>query len=449
MAADLAARGFEVKLYNRTAERIREIALRGEIELERENGTFCVGRLATVTSDIAEALDGVEVAMVVVPASGHRDIARMCAPHLREDQIVVLNPGRTGGALEFRQILEREGCTTDPIVAEAGTFIFASRSTGSAQARIFRRKNAVALAALPATRTGHVLEALCDAYPQFIPAPDVLHTSLDNMGAIFHPTLTLLNAGWIERTKGDFQFYIDGITRSTAHVLEVLDRERVTIAAALGVPARPALAWLKDAYSAQGDTLYEAIQANAGYQGIKAPRNLRHRYIELPPTRAHGRRYGLEGAAGQRDPALCAGRPHQPFLRAGPGAPAPLTTPGPAALRTSTPGERRGPGVSHPWFGAFPGHGAVATLPSMAWKGPAAFSSANKCPPRRSATSGSLNAKPEPQLGVQMAHKAILVRHPWIVPHRLIHLFDRGRDKTIRSQNQAVTLGDEAIERKS
>ena len=299
MAADLAARGFEVKLYNRTAERIREIALRGEIELEREDGTFCVGRLATVTSDIAEALDGVEVAMVVVPASGHRDIARMCAPHLREDQIVVLNPGRTGGALEFRQILEREGCTTDPIVAEAGTFIFASRSTGSAQARIFRRKNAVSLAALPATRTGHVLEALCDAYPQFIPAPDVLHTSLDNMGAIFHPTLTLLNAGWIERTKGDFQFYIDGITRSTAHVLEVLDRERVTIAAALGVRARPALAWLKDAYSAQGDTLYEAIQANAGYQGIKGPRNLRHRYIfedvpfSLVPLASLGAQFGV------------------------------------------------------------------------------------------------------------------------------------------------------------
>jgi opine dehydrogenase len=37
--------------------------------------------------------------------------------------------------------------------------------------------------------------------------------------------------------------------------------------------------WLKDAYSAEGESLYEAIQANPGYQGIKAPRNLRHRYI--------------------------------------------------------------------------------------------------------------------------------------------------------------------------
>ena len=299
MAADLAARGFMVKLYNQTAEHISEIALRGEIELECEDGLHHLGRLAVATSDIAEALDEADVIMVVVPASGHRDIARICASHLRDGQVVVLNPGRTGGALEFRQILNREGCAADVILAEAGTFIFASRSTGPAQARIFRRKNAVPLAALPASRTGHVLEAVCEAYPQFIPVPNVLHTSLDNMGAIFHPALVLLNAGWIERTKGDFQFYIDGVTRSTAHVLEVLDRDRVTIAAALGVRARPALRWLKDAYSAEGNTLYEAIQANPGYQGIKAPRNLRHRYIfedvpfSLVPLASLGDQFGV------------------------------------------------------------------------------------------------------------------------------------------------------------
>jgi opine dehydrogenase len=300
MAADLAVRGFMVNLYNRTPARIKEIALRGEIELEYNDGIHSLGRLAFATSCMAEALDGVDVVMVVLPASGHRDVAHLCAPHLRDGQIVVLNPGRTGGALEFRQILHHTGCTADVVVAEAGTFIFASRSTGPAQARIFRRKNSVPLAALPAIRTGHVLEAICEAYPQFIPAPNVLHTSLDNMGAVFHPALTLLNAGWIERTKGDFQFYIEGVTRSTARVLEVLDRERVTVAAALGVRARSALRWLKDAYSAEGNTLYEAIQANPGYQGIKAPRNLRHRYIfedvpfSLVPLVSLGKQFGVD-----------------------------------------------------------------------------------------------------------------------------------------------------------
>ncbi len=300
MAADLAARNLAVNLYNRTLEHITEIVLRREIELEFEDGSGRCCRLDVVTSDISEALDDVDAIMVVVPASAHRDIARLCATRLRDGQIVVLNPGRTGGALEFRRILDQMGCTADVIVAETATFLFASRSTGPAQARILRRKNAVPLAALPAVCTKQALALLHAAYPQFIPAVDVLHTSLDNMGAIFHPALTLLNAGWIESTKGDFEFYIDGVTPSTARVLEVLDRERVNVAAALGVHARPAMLWLKDAYSAEGETLYEAMQANPGYQGIKSPRNLRHRYLfedvpfSLVPLASMGAQFGVE-----------------------------------------------------------------------------------------------------------------------------------------------------------
>ena len=300
MAADLAARGYAVNLFNRSSERIVEITLRKEIELELEDGSFQPCPLKVVTSDMGEALADADVAMVVLPASGHREIARRCAPHLCDGQVVVLNPGRTGGALAFQRLLDEEGCTAEATVAETAAFVFASRSTGPSQVQILRRKNAVPLAALPAVRTSQVLDAVSEAFPQFIPAPDVLHTSLDNMGAIFHPALTLLNAGWIERSKGEFQFFVDGVTRSVAHVLAVLDRERVTVASALGVRARPAVEWLKDAYSAEGESLYEAMQANPGYQGIKAPRNLRHRFIyegvpySLVPLASLGAHFGVD-----------------------------------------------------------------------------------------------------------------------------------------------------------
>ena len=80
-----------------------------------------------------------------------------------------------------------------------------------------------------------VLDAIGSAYPQFIDGVNILHTGLNNMGAVFHPALTLLNAGRIESTRGDFQFYIDGVTPAVGRVLEVLDRERVTVAFAGGV----------------------------------------------------------------------------------------------------------------------------------------------------------------------------------------------------------------------
>lgn len=301
MVAHLALMGFPVTLYNRTPENVSVIKARRGIELESyEGGPRGFGQMALVTSDMGEALEQAEVIMVVVPATAHADIARATAPHLHDGQIVVLNPGRTGGALEFVHVLGECGCQADVTVAEAETLIYACRSDGPAQARIFRVKEAVPLAALPATRTPRVLEALASAFPLFIDGTSVLHTGLNNMGAIFHPALTLLNAGRIESTGGEFQFYIDGVTPSVARVLEALDRERVTVAAALGIRARTGLGWLKMAYDADGANLYEAIHNQPGYRGIKAPPTLNNRYItedvpmSLVPIAALGQRYGVQ-----------------------------------------------------------------------------------------------------------------------------------------------------------
>jgi len=300
MAAHLGLKGFPVTLFNRTAAKVEAIKEMGGVKLESyEGGPHGFGRIERVTSDPKEAVANADIIMVVVPSSAHRKIARQFAPHLHDSQIVVLNPGRTCGAIEFRKVLYDNGCTADVTVAEAETFIYASRSEGPANARIFRIKNAVPLAALPATRTRYVLDTLADAYDEFIDGINVLHTGLNNMGAIFHPALTLLNAGRIESTAGDFQFYIDGVTPSTGRVLEVLDRERVTVAAAIGVRARTSLEWLHLAYNVQGDSIYEAIQNQTGYYGIKAPNTLNHRYItedipmSLVPIASLAQRYGV------------------------------------------------------------------------------------------------------------------------------------------------------------
>lgn len=300
MAAHMALMGFDINLYNRTFEHISVIKRRGGIELEGPEGVpHGLGKLNVVTSDISEALEGRQIVMVVVPSSAHADIAKTCAPFFKDGQIVVLHPGRTCGALEFVKTLKDCGCTADITVAEAETFIYASRSDGPAQSRIFRVKEAVPLAALPATRTSIVLDAINPAYPQFIDGVNVLHTGLNNMGAIFHPALSLLNMGWIEATHGDYQFYIDGVTPSVARVLEVLDRERVTVASALGIRARTSLEWLKLAYDTEGADLLEAIHNQPGYYGIKAPPTLNHRYIfedvpmSLVPIASLGMRYGV------------------------------------------------------------------------------------------------------------------------------------------------------------
>jgi opine dehydrogenase len=82
-------------------------------------------------------------------------------------------------------------------------------------------------------------------------------------------------------------------------VLEALDRERVTVASALGIRGRTALEWLKLAYDTSGEDLYEAVHNQPGYYGIKAPPTLNHRYIfedvpmSLVPIASLGQHYGV------------------------------------------------------------------------------------------------------------------------------------------------------------
>lgn len=301
MAAHLALMGFDVNLYNRTPSHIVTIQERGGITLDSTDpsGPRGFGRLARVTSNIREAIENCDIVMVVTPAYAHYDIACRAAPYLRDGQIVVLNPGRTLGAIEFSRVLQEKNCQNGVIVAETQTFIYASRSDGPTQARIFRIKDAVPLAALPAINTPKVLACLAPAYPQFIDGGDVLQTGINNIGAIFHPTIAIFNAGRIEATRGEFQFYLEGVTPTVARLMEVLDRERATVAAAIGIKAITAREWLKMAYNADGESLYEAIHNQPGYRGINAPPTLSHRYLtedipmSLVPIASLGNRYGV------------------------------------------------------------------------------------------------------------------------------------------------------------
>jgi opine dehydrogenase len=176
-------------------------------------------------------------------------------------------------------VLTESDCVANVVVAEAQTFLYASRSDGPAQAFIHRIKDAVPMAALPASDTQQVLDALKPYFPQFIDGKTILHTGLNNIGAVFHPAIALHNLGWIEATGGEFQFYIEGVTPSVAKLMEAIDRERVRIGRMLRIEVITAKEWLKLAYDAEGENLFEAIHNQEGYRGIKAPSTINHRYI--------------------------------------------------------------------------------------------------------------------------------------------------------------------------
>lgn len=277
IAGYIAMKGYEVNLYNRTEENIISliknpiIHLTGEIE-------GC-GRLNKVTDNIREAIENTDIIMVTVPAVGHKFISQNIAPYLEDEQIIILNPGRTGGALEVYENIRNSECTAqDVVVAEAQSLIYACRITGNNEVHIFKSKKEVSLSAIPASRTEEVISKISPIFSQFIPAKDVMETSLNNFGAIFHPAPTLLNSGHIERGI-TFDYYTEGITPSVGRFIERMDKERMEIADKLNIDTMSAKDWLYETYGSKGDTLYDAVQNNPAYKGLKSPKGLNIRYI--------------------------------------------------------------------------------------------------------------------------------------------------------------------------
>ena len=101
MAAHLALNGMQVTMWNRSADHIQEIMDTREIHCQGiVNGTAKIWKASTSMEDVVS-----DFVMVTTPSSAHKDIARRLAPFVHRDMIVVLNPGRTFGAIEFARTL--------------------------------------------------------------------------------------------------------------------------------------------------------------------------------------------------------------------------------------------------------------------------------------------------------------------------------------------------------
>jgi len=281
MAGHFALLGHTVTLYGRNLSKVSIIAETRKIHLTEEiNG---IGHLALVTNSLNTALKDADLIMVVTTADAHRDLAKEMAPFLKDNQIVVLNPGRTLGAVDFSNAMYQN--TSKRIyVAEAQSLIYACRADSPGNVRIIGVKDKVLLAAYPAADTLHVLRVLNSIFPCFVLASNILETGLENIGAIFHPSVILFNAAAIER--GNIFYFYNDMTPAIAGFLETIDLERLAIGKAFGLNLRSVTEWVSYAYPGIiGNTLCEKMQNNPAYYKILAPTKLDNRLLtEDVPT---------------------------------------------------------------------------------------------------------------------------------------------------------------------
>ena len=269
-AAHLALLGEDVTLFDVDAERVDALNRRGSIALE--GALEGRGRPRLITGDMADAVRGARALMIVVPACYHESLLERLRPHIEPGQLIVLNPGATGGALLARRLLGKE-----VLVAETSTLLYACRAKDIGRVRVFAIKDEVEVGVLPRSETTRALELL-GAFPQFKAAPGVLHTSFSNWNAMAHPAPTLLNLGRIE-TGQKFPYYREGMTPSIVNVVEALDRERLAVAAAYGLRPPSLLEALRLFYGIEAASLYDAFRQSRAHDSVMAPESTDTRYL--------------------------------------------------------------------------------------------------------------------------------------------------------------------------
>lgn len=271
IAGYLAMQGYDIALYDIVKEKIEELKRLGGIKLEGRIGGF--GKLGCITTDIKEAVQGAEIIMVTTIANAHKAVAQNIAPFVVDGQVIILNPGRTCGALVFKQTLVESGCKARFYLAEAQTLVYACRIVQNGTVNIIGVKDEVLLSALPSKDTDYVLSKIKPLYPSFMKTTNVLRTSLENIGAMFHPCVLLFNAATIERNEV-FWFYRD-MTEQVAAFIEKFDAERLAVGKAYGIDLLGVNEWIKFAYKdTDGDTLCERMRNNPAYHDIKSPSSI-------------------------------------------------------------------------------------------------------------------------------------------------------------------------------
>ena len=207
---------------------------------------------------------------------------------------VALLPGNLG-TLEFSEMLRRAGAA-GCLLAESDTAPYVCRKIAPDRAVIWGVVPALGVGAFPAVQTAAAMEPIARLFPGAVPYPEVLTAGLSALNPIVHPPGVLMNAGRLERSRGEFYFYEEGVTPGVCAVIEELDRERLRLGAAHGIDLAPVAAGFANAgFGPRGD-LWSVINGSRMLTALKAPGQINTRWLteDLP--------YGLATWAALAEP---------------------------------------------------------------------------------------------------------------------------------------------------
>ncbi|MEA3442669.1 MAG: NAD/NADP octopine/nopaline dehydrogenase family protein [Chloroflexota bacterium] len=277
IAAHLALQGHKVNLYEipelkesfRPLQEKKEIVIRGKAE----DG---VARLNTATTDIKEAVSGVETIIVTIPAFGYQHIAQLLAPVLVDGQLVAFIPGAFATIYCLEEMHKRE-IETEVTFAESVTLPYAARLTSRNEVSIAGTAILLPVGVFPARKAEPVLKKLKEYYPVITGSRDILDVALNNLNPVTHPAPVILSTSVIENSN-DFYLYRDGITGGVKKVMLAMDKERIAVRKACGIDTPHYGYHQLEPFEVFEDYFGKGSLMETGYK-LKGPSSITDRYV--------------------------------------------------------------------------------------------------------------------------------------------------------------------------
>ncbi|MBC8252419.1 MAG: NAD/NADP octopine/nopaline dehydrogenase family protein [Ardenticatenia bacterium] len=208
--------------------------------------TFRRGGIAdidVVTTDMAEALEGVDLINVCVPAVGHKAFFQNMIPHLRDGHIVSIFPDNFG-SLVLRKMLRQQNVDAKIVIGGWDTMPGAFRLMKPGKVDCVCRAVELRGDTLPSKDWQDFWNVMKDS-PLFDPAEiahgdTVIDIGLSNPNPVVHCVGTLLSIGAMENAPPEsFDLYRDGLSPSIANAMIAFYHEECRVARALGVGIAP------------------------------------------------------------------------------------------------------------------------------------------------------------------------------------------------------------------
>jgi opine dehydrogenase len=297
LAAELGRLGCKLRLHDLDDSRLGDIRKRGGIDVERKDGGFAA--IERVTTDLAAAVEGTDIIVIVTGGNAQETVARSLVPLLHDGQIILLIQGNTGGSLVVRRALETAGCRAAVDIAEMDNYPYSCWRRGPTRIEPIVRKRWLQIATFPGNRIGAIFSRLSPLFPHAVAAPNAIHTGFTNANAMLHVANCVANAGKIDRGEA-YKFYAEGVTPSVARLYQAINAERVAVAAAFGASVPNLEDWFERVYGVRGADLSETCRLltsnrDGPYQATGTPNSWTHKYIAedvpvgLMPMSALGR----------------------------------------------------------------------------------------------------------------------------------------------------------------